>query len=88
MGNGFRLACEQRLHLSSGQYRTARILVEGTVSFTSRQCSSVRRARCRLQKGEPGPFTFLMFNYPSIWNHIRGDHARLIECPSVPLRLN
>jgi len=60
---------------SSGQYRTARMpLVEGTVSFTMAGSAAVRRPLSPSIK-EPDVGTFIMFNYPSIWNHIMGDHA-------------
>jgi Rieske 2Fe-2S family protein len=60
---------------SSGQYRTARMpLNEGTVSFTMTGNAAVRRPLSPSIK-EPNVGTFLMFNYPSIWNHIMGDHA-------------
>src|SRR5882724_6811414 len=65
-----------KFHIASiGQYRTARMpLVEGTVSFTMAGSAAVRRPLSPSIK-EPDVGTFIMFNYPSIWNHIMGDHA-------------
>jgi Rieske 2Fe-2S family protein len=60
---------------SSGQYRTARMpLIEGKVSFTMAGNAAVRRPLSPSIK-EPDVGTLIMFNYPSIWNHIMGDHA-------------
>jgi glycine betaine catabolism A len=60
---------------SSGQYRTARMpLIEGTVSYTMTGNPAVRRPLTdAIQERDIG--TLLLFHYPSIWNHIMGDHA-------------
>jgi Rieske 2Fe-2S family protein len=65
-----------KFHISrSGQYRTARMpLVEGTVSFTMTGNAAVRRPLADTVT-EPDVGTCILFNYPSIWNHIMGDHA-------------
>ena len=65
-----------KFHISrSGQYRTARMpLVEGTVSFTMTGNAAVRRPLAdTVTEADVG--TCILFNYPSIWNHIMGDHA-------------
>jgi glycine betaine catabolism A len=59
----------------SGQYRTARMpLIEGTVSYTMNGTAAVRRPLADAVT-EPDVGTLLLFHYPSIWNHIMGDHA-------------
>jgi Rieske 2Fe-2S family protein len=49
-------------------------LIEGKVSFTMAGNAAVRRPLSPSIK-EPDVGTLIMFNYPSIWNHIMGDHA-------------
>ncbi len=60
---------------ADGQYRVTRMpLLEGAVSFTMSGQPAVRRP---LSDGvrEPEIGTLLLFHYPSIWNHVMGDHA-------------
>ena len=70
------LGLPSKFHIaSSGQYRTARMpLIEGTVSYTMTGNPAVRRPLTdAIQERDIG--TLLLFHYPSIWNHIMGDHA-------------
>jgi glycine betaine catabolism A len=70
------LGLPSKFHIaSSGQYRTARMpLIEGTVSYTMTGEPAVRRPLTdAIQERDIG--TLLLFHYPSIWNHIMGDHA-------------
>jgi Rieske 2Fe-2S family protein len=70
------LGLPSKFHIaSSGQYRTARMpLIEGTVSYTMSGNPAVRRPLTdAIQERDIG--TLLLFHYPSIWNHIMGDHA-------------
>jgi Rieske 2Fe-2S family protein len=70
------LGLPSKFHISaSGQYRTARMpLIEGTVSYTMTGNAAVRRPLTDAIK-EPDIGTLLLFHFPSIWNHIMGDHA-------------
>jgi Rieske 2Fe-2S family protein len=70
------LGLPSKFHISAnGQYRTARMpLIEGTVSYTMAGTAAVRRPLAEAIK-EPDIGTLLLFHYPSIWNHIMGDHA-------------
>jgi glycine betaine catabolism A len=70
------LGLPSKFHISaSGQYRTARMpLIEGTVSYTMTGSAAVRRPLTDAIK-EPDIGTLLLFHFPSIWNHIMGDHA-------------
>ena len=70
------LGLPSKFHIAaSGQYRTARMpLIEGTVSYTMTGNSAVRRPLTdAIQERDIG--TLLLFHYPTIWNHIMGDHA-------------
>jgi glycine betaine catabolism A len=70
------LGLPSKFHIaSSGQYRAARMpLIEGTVSYTMTGDPAVRRPLTdAIQERDIG--TLLLFHYPSIWNHIMGDHA-------------
>jgi glycine betaine catabolism A len=70
------LGLPSKFHIaSSGQYRAARMpLIEGTVSYTMSGNPAVRRPLTdAIQERDIG--TLLLFHYPSIWNHIMGDHA-------------
>jgi glycine betaine catabolism A len=70
------LGLPSKFHIAaSGQYRTARMpLIEGTVSYTMTGNPAVRRPLTdAIQERDIG--TLLLFHYPSIWNHIMGDHA-------------
>jgi glycine betaine catabolism A len=70
------LGLPSTFHISpSGQYRTARMpLIEGTVSYTMTGNAAVRRPLTdAITEKDIG--TLLLFHYPSIWNHIMGDHA-------------
>jgi Rieske 2Fe-2S family protein len=60
---------------ASGQYRTARMpLIEGAVSYTMSGSAAVKRPLAdAVTEADIG--TLLLFNYPSTWNHIMGDHA-------------
>ncbi len=65
-----------KFHISaSGQYRTARMpLNEGTVSYTMTGDPAVRRPLTdSITEKDIG--TCILFHYPTIWNHIMGDHA-------------
>jgi Rieske 2Fe-2S family protein len=70
------LGLPSKFHISaSGQYRTARMpLIEGTVSYTMTGNAAVRRPLTDAIK-DPDIGTLLLFHFPSIWNHIMGDHA-------------
>ena len=70
------LGLPSKFHISaSGQYRTARMpLIEGTVSYTMTGNAAVRRPLTDAIK-EPDIGNLLLFHFPSIWNHIMGDHA-------------
>jgi Rieske 2Fe-2S family protein len=59
----------------SGQYRTSRIpLVDKAVSYTmSGQPAVSRRLSDAVTVSNIG--SLLIFHYPSIWNHVLGDHA-------------
>jgi Rieske 2Fe-2S family protein len=60
---------------ANGQYRTARMpLIDGTVSYTMSGNAAVARPLADAVQ-EPDIGTLLLFHYPSIWNHIMGDHA-------------
>jgi glycine betaine catabolism A len=70
------LGLPSKFHIAaSGQYRTARMpLIEGTVSYTMSGNAAVRRPLTdAIQERDIG--TLLLFHYPTIWNHIMGDHA-------------
>lgn len=59
----------------SGQHRVVRTpLLDGAVSYTLSGQPAVRRP---LSDGvsEPQIGALLMFNYPTTWNHVLGDHA-------------
>jgi glycine betaine catabolism A len=59
----------------SGQYRTARMPLLGeSVSYTMDGNTAVAVPLCR-SVTEPKIGTMLMFHYPTMWNHILGDHA-------------
>jgi len=60
---------------ADSQYRTTRMpLLEGNVSFTMNGQPAVRRPLCaQLALRDVG--TLLLYHYPSIWNHVLGDHA-------------
>jgi Rieske 2Fe-2S family protein len=70
------LGLPSKFHISAnGQYRTARMpLIEGTVSYTMSGNAAVRRPLTDAVT-EPDIGTLLLFHFPSIWNHIMGDHA-------------
>jgi Rieske 2Fe-2S family protein len=59
----------------SGQYRIARLpLIDGAVSYTMDGAAAVTKP---LSAGvaEPSIGAMVLFDYPSTWNHILGDHA-------------
>jgi len=59
----------------NGQYRTTRMpLVEGKVSFTMEGNAAVRIPLADTVT-EKDTGTLLLFNFPSIWNHVLADHA-------------
>ena len=59
----------------SGQFRSARVPLLGeAVSFTLSGRAAVARALSD-SVTEPRIGSLLLFHYPSIWNHVLGDHA-------------
>ncbi|RBP13168.1 Rieske 2Fe-2S family protein [Roseiarcus fermentans] len=63
-----------RLHLSSdGKYRLTRMPLLGD-SYTMSGAAAVRRP-LSASVVEHGIGTLLLFNYPTLWNHVLGDHA-------------
>lgn len=69
-----------------GQYRVARMpLLRDAVSFTMSGKAAVSRPLCDTVT-TPQIGTMLMFHYPSIWNHILGDHATTFRV--LPLSAN
>lgn len=59
----------------SGQSRLVRMsLLDGAVSYTMDGKAAVRRPLSD-SVVSPNPGALLMFNYPSTWNHVMGDHA-------------
>ena len=59
----------------SGQYRTSRIpLLGDAVSYTMSGRAAVARPLSD-DVTEPNIGSLLIFHYPSIWNHVLGDHA-------------
>ena len=59
----------------SGQHRVVRMpLLDGAVSYTLSGQPAVRRPLSDdLKEAQIG--ALLMFNYPTTWNHVLGDHA-------------
>jgi Rieske 2Fe-2S family protein len=58
-----------------GQYRTTRVpLLRDAVSYTMSGKAAVRRPLSD-EVAEPNVGSLLLFNYPTIWNHVMGDHA-------------
>lgn len=72
---------------ADGQYRTTRMpLLPGTVSYTMTGQAAVKRPLSD-SVSEPDTGTLLLFNYPSIWNHVLSDHAVTFRVtPIGPLR--
>jgi Rieske 2Fe-2S family protein len=70
------LGLPSRFEISAdGQFRTTRVpLMRDAVSYTMSGRAAVRRP---LSDGvvEPNIGSLLLFNYPSTWNHVLGDHA-------------
>jgi Rieske 2Fe-2S family protein len=59
----------------SGQFRTSRVpLLDDAVSYTMSGRAAVARALSETVT-EPRIGSLLLFHYPSIWNHVLGDHA-------------
>lgn len=69
-----RVGLPSRLHISTeGKYRITRMPLLGD-SYTMSGAPAVRRP-LSANVVEPRIGSLLMFNYPTIWNHVLGDHA-------------
>jgi Rieske 2Fe-2S family protein len=71
-----KIGLPSRFHMApNGQMRIARMpLMHDAVSFTMSGAAAVRRPLSDAV-AEPNLGTLLLFNYPSTWNHVLGDHA-------------
>lgn len=59
----------------SGQYRTARMpLAADSVSYTMDGKAAITKPLCSDIK-QPAIGTMLLYHFPTLWNHILGDHA-------------
>ena len=68
------LPCRFRIS-EDGQYRVTRVpLVEHKVSYTLSGAAAVK-VPLSGDIADPDLGSLLMFNYPSIWNHVLADHA-------------
>jgi len=71
----------------SGQYRTSRVpLLDKAVSYTMSGQAAVNRPLSDAVT-EPRIGALLVFHYPSIWNHVLGDHAVSFQVlPIAPMQ--